>query len=282
MNPGLYKRVPFEDYLKIDAVSQTTLKKMQPTALHCRDWLDFPPESTPAQEFGSALHDTCLLPDRIGTDYVVAPDLDRRTNKGKAEWAAFQASARDKVILKPEQMSDVKSALKSLQSHRLASDLIHRHAVAHELVVIWEDEATGILCKARLDCLTKYDGFACICDLKTTRDASPDGFAKSISQYGYDVQAAFYLDALTAVAGPIHRPFYLIVIENFRPWAVAVYELSQEAIEVGRDTYRPLLELYAECLSSGEWPGYPNRISEISLPHWRMRQHEWEHGNSFG
>ena len=39
-------------------------------------------------------------------------------------------------------------------------------------------------------------------------------------------------------------------------------------LEPGRAVYRRDLATYAECLRSGEWPGYPEEIRELELPAW--------------
>jgi hypothetical protein len=31
-----------------------------------------------------------------------------------------------------------------------------------------------------------------------------------------------------------------------------------------------LLDLYAECKASGNWPGYPSTIQPLSLPAWAL------------
>ena len=137
----------------------------------------------------------------------------------------------------------------------------------------WRDDASGLRCKGRIDCLATIAGRAAIVDIKTTTDARPDAFARSIATYGYHFQAAHYLAGMRANGVDVVG-FVVIAVESRAPHGVAVYELDAEALEVGEERRRALLSTLAECRASGRWPGY--RTQTISLPRWAAR--EVEHG----
>jgi len=140
------------------------------------------------------------------------------------------------------------------------------------------DPQTGVLCRCRPD-YWRHDGI--IVDLKTARDASRDGFSKSIDGWRYDVQAAYYIDGIArarAAGGidmPAPRAFVFIAAEKAAPYGVAVYNIDAQSIAIGRREYREDLDIYAECSATGEWPGYGDKIQSISLPEWRLRQEEF-------
>ena len=79
-----------------------------------------------------------------------------------------------------------------------------------------------------------------IIDLKTTRDSSPESFRRSAYNYGYDRQAAFYLDGFKA------DEFWFLVIEKESPYRVGIYKASDEFIEGGRQKNQSLLKKYKE------------------------------------
>ena len=113
------------------------------------------------------------------------------------------------------------------------------------------------------------DGQHWIVDLKTTgTTASPDRFGASAASYGYHLQAAFYLDGYEQITG--HRARFLnVLVETAAPHFVAVVELDDEALDVGRAKYRDALDIYARCRESGDWPGYTPTFTEVvSLPRW--------------
>jgi exodeoxyribonuclease VIII len=107
-----------------------------------------------------------------------------------------------------------------------------------------------------------------IVDLKTTRDASPDGFAKSVAQYRYHVQAAFYSDGYRAAFGEAPRGFVFIAVETEPPYLVAVYVASETMAQRGRIEYQTDLDTFRRCQDADTWPGYSDAPLTIDLPKW--------------
>jgi exodeoxyribonuclease VIII len=105
-------------------------------------------------------------------------------------------------------------------------------------------------------------------DVKTALDASPGAFQRSIQGLGYHVQAAMYAGGFEAITGDPLRGFLFITAEKVRPYAVAVYRLGEDALEVGRRLYRSALRTWADCLERDTWPAYSDRIESITLPAW--------------
>lgn len=144
-----------------------------------------------------------------------------------------------------------------------------------EASVYWTDEKTGETCRCRPD-FWRADGI--IVDLKTTRDASQEGFAKSLSQYRYHVQAPWYMDGLQAAFEAGHFPegwaapkaFVFLAVENTAPYAVATYVIDAESFEIGRQQYRADLDRLAECKRTGIWPGYGDSLQMIGVPQWYL------------
>jgi len=122
------------------------------------------------------------------------------------------------------------------------------------------------LLKGRLDIVaTDSHGATTIADIKTTEDASPEAFSKTIAQYGYAQQAAHYLDLL----GATH--FVFIAVEKTAPYAVGVYCLDPASVAMGRERNLRNLDLLESCQSSGHWPAYSSEIETISLPAWASK-----------
>jgi hypothetical protein len=96
-------------------------------------------------------------------------------------------------------------------------------------------------------------------------------FSKAVAEYGYHNKAAFYLDALTLL-DPRPRHFLFVAVENTPPHALALYQLTEEAIHQGREENRAALKLLAECKRSGVWPGFPAEVTYLDLPRWKQRE----------
>lgn len=257
-------------YHRHTAVSKSHLDLVARSPLHYwARYLDpnrVEPEPTPAMVIGSALHTHVLELDTWDDLYVTLPDgIDRRTKQGKAEWESFSAASEGRTVLSKADAELVMRMGQAIYAHPAAAFLLQRPGQA-ERSYFWTDEGTELECKCRPDWMTN-DG-QLIVDLKTTEDASPVGFRKSISAWRYHVQAAHYLTGVEVVTGQRPEQFIFICVEKKPPHAVAVYAASPEMVAAGERTAETDLARLALCRETGEWPGYSNQIETIDLPPW--------------
>lgn len=259
------------DYHRHPAISKSHLDQVARSPLHY--WARYvdpnrvEPEPTPAMQLGSALHTHVLELDEWDARYVTAPEgIDRRTKAGKAEWEAFTAAAADREVISRADADVVRAMARGIYSHPAAALLLEQLPGKAETTHMWTDQATGLQCKCRPDWLT--DDGSLIIDLKTTDDASRRGFQRSLANYRYHVQAAWYLDGIEHATGRRPEQFIFVVVEKKPPHAVAVYAADAEMLQVGALTAARDLEVLATCRAAGVWPGYSDQIEPISLPGW--------------
>lgn len=264
--PGIYRGVAETDYHAWPAASASRLNRLYRSALHLRHEMRAPPESTPAQVLGSALHTAVLEPERFRDLYVAEPKIDKRTKAGKEAYAAFITEHVAKRHLKEYEMAEVEAMREAVLAHPDARALLESPAEPEQSVV-WRDEATGVECKARIDQPAPQRGT--LVDLKTTRDASPEGFGRSLWNYGYFRQAAFYRAAMAAHGKDFER-FTFVCVEKGAPYAVGVYTVEEEVLHAGAMQITDLLERWAECHATDTWPGYAS--GTVSLPRWAWAQ----------
>lgn len=225
------------------------------------------PEPTAAMLLGTALHTKVLEPDTVAERYVVAPDgIDRRTKAGKEAWAEFEATAAGKTVLAKEDAEQILRMSEAVLTHPAAALLLGQLPGKAETTWMWTDEATELRCKCRPDWLT--DDGSLIIDLKTTEDASPREFERSVAKWRYHVQAAWYLHGLEAANGKRPDQFIFVCVEKKPPYAVAVYAAAPEMIEAGWKQAQRDLETLAVCRSTDSWPSYSDQIETINLPPW--------------
>ena len=258
------------DYHRHSAVSKSHLDQVAKSPLHYwARYLDpnrVAPEPTPAMAIGSAVHTHVLELDQWDARYVTAPEgINRRTNAGKAEWETFETAATGRTVLSRTDAQLVMRMGHSVFRHPAAAMLLAMPGKA-ETTHMWTDEATGLQCKCRPDWLT--DDGSLIVDLKTTEDASPAGFRKSIANFRYFVQASWYLDGVERATGKRPEQFLFLCVEKRAPYAVAVYAADAEMIQIGAEAAARDLEVLATCKAAGAWPGYSDQIETISLPPW--------------
>jgi exodeoxyribonuclease VIII len=258
------------DYHRHSAVSKSHLDQIAKSPLHYwARYLDpnrVTPEPTPAMAIGSAVHTHVLELDQWDARYVTAPEgINRRTNAGKAEWETFETAATGRTVLSRTDAELVMRMGHSVFRHPAAAMLLAMPGKA-ETTHMWIDEATGLQCKCRPDWLT--DDGSLIVDLKTTEDASPSGFRKSIANFRYFVQASWYLDGVERSTGKRPEQFIFLCVEKKAPYACAVYAADAEMIEAGAAAAARDLEVLATCRQANAWPGYSDQIEPISLPPW--------------
>lgn len=125
----------------------------------------------------------------------------------------------------------------------------------------YTDKATGLTIpvKCLIDLVPDYEHplfGEFLVDLKTTASANPARFRRDVFNFGYDLQAAWYLDLYNAATGENRIDFCHIVQENFPPYECRMPILGRRFVERGRLRYQAALEIYCRSICSGFWPGY--------------------------
>jgi hypothetical protein len=267
MKPGLYD-LSWPEYFKLDALSRSVLERMRRTAAHAYEYETRPhDDTTEAKTTGDAAHAALLEPDRWAQQYVVAPKVDKRTKKGKQEYADWEASlAPDSIVLSPSEYKTAKGIHKAVWANPDIAALVGGEG-QNEKTVVWNDPGTSLLCKGRLDRITTSEGWTVVIDIKTTRNAEPWAFAGDAAHFGYHRQAAWYLRGLR-ILDERKRRFLIIAIEKEPPYLSVIYRLDPETVMKAEDDLQALVYRYAECKERGVWPGYPRGVQSLGLPKW--------------
>lgn len=264
---GIVPDLAHEQYLAANGLSHSMLKIMrEQSPMHLRAAMDAPPEpETEVQRIGALTHRAILIPETLKDAFHVKPQgMNFTTKDGKA----WRDEHSDRPIVKFDEWETVKRMV----------DAVHRHPSARRLLKnaqfeqsIFVEDTKGTLRKLRPDVLPAAGNI--LPDLKTCTSAHPDDFMKSVADFGYWTQGAWYLDG-TSLAGMEFDTFVLIAVEKTYPHAVATYAVDMFAIEYGRRINEALVERYRQCVETGVWPGYEEKISYIGLPPWLQKQAE--------
>jgi len=272
LKPGVFHNVPFDDYAQWAAVNHSILKHFKKTAAHVYYEM-VTDEETKAKTLGYLVHMAALEPDKYKTDVAVAPKLDKRTKVGKAEWARFEKENQGKFLARKEDDDTAKGILANIEQHPFARELL-RAKGAEELSLRWIDQATGVLCKGRIDRLTMVGDEAVMVDVKTLgKPASTHNFQQAIQTYDYHGQAAHYLFGLNTLMpdAPIPKAVWL-VCETDAPYQIRVFEADDEALAIGADEMAKALQRFKECQETGFWPGWGDGMDVAGLPPWAYKR----------
>lgn len=225
-------------------------------------------EEKEAFDIGTAAHAFILQGE---TDFDVLPFDDFRTKAAKEARDASRASGRTPVLAHRwrdiQLMGDTANAQLNLHEEEPRPFGTGGQA---EVTLVWQ-ESNGVWCRSRLDWLHKS---GLICDYKTcSGSAHPDVWTRTMYAAGLDIQAAFYLRALKATTGVDGR-FLFVAQEINPPYALSVVGLAPDALDLARRKVDYAINLWAACLESGEFHGYPTRTAYAEAPPWEVAR--WE------
>jgi hypothetical protein len=274
IKPGLYRDIPFEEYNAWPYVRNSDLSHFNRTPAHARERMLNRGKTTAAMEFGRAYHSAMLEPQKFPTEFVAGIKVDKRTTKGKEEWADFQAENADKTVIDPEDYAQIVAMRDRLKLHPVAKDLLYG-AGQSEVSIVWVDPDTGLTCKSRIDRVAQYNGRSYLVDLKTTeKDASEKGFQNTMARYYYHQQAGMYSAGMEVLFPGPYRPFVFIVQEKEPPYEPGCYELDDFSVKQGTSQFRRHLAQLKACVTEAKWPGHGDGLGLIGIPQWAANQDE--------
>lgn len=122
----------------------------------------------------------------------------------------------------------------------------------------------GFIRKVRVDAYDKAQGI--IYDLKSTKHNSPSLFIKDAYEYGYHLQASFYIDTLR-LAGHEANAFAFLVVPSDSPCEPYAVQITDRFIEDGRASYTEVLQNILDKKQSESV-----YFRQMDLPRWRLEQ----------
>jgi hypothetical protein len=261
--PDGIHRISREDYNGLDRVNWSTLKHMEKSPAHYHHALLNPPKDTDAMKCGRCIHMAVFEPERFASECVL---WDGGVRRGK-DWDKFRSKFDGREILTESEHEDCIAIQRAVRSDGVAAKYVS--GGQGEVTALWthkQDPAWSIECKGRIDFVANTGALV---DLKSCRDASPEGFGRQLWNLQYHVQAAYYCDGYAAATGR-RLPYVIVAVEHDAPHVVQVYTIPDAVLELGRETYRELLERLAWCRSESNWPGYATGELELELPRWAV------------
>jgi hypothetical protein len=208
---------------------------------------------------GTAVHGMWL--EGAAIDSVVAVKSEGMsfvTKEGKA-WRAEQTLP----IISAEAAGRVGSMMWALHQSSVANDVL-RISPHRETPILFTYR--GVECKALIDA---WGDGPHIIDLKKTQDASQEGFARTVINRHYAMQAAMYCAALSSRLGTESMPsFTWQVVEDSDAPCVCHHAATHEWMDLGQRQFDTAITRLIECRESGKWPGYGDEIRPLSMPRW--------------
>jgi hypothetical protein len=257
----------FADYCRLPGVNWSLLKHMDTSPahyLHARE--NKGGYETDPMRLGRATHTLVFEPETYDSLYVVW-EQPRNSNA----WRAFRDEHAHMTILTADQAARAHAMAEAVRRHSVAAGYLNPRGKA-EQTLVWTDEETGLVCKARADFLSHWHA---VVDLKTYADLSPRGIERATFQRGYHCQLAHYRAGVMASGIWVTEPKCVIIgVESKAPFDVGVFVLDTESLDIGAAKVAELKAKVKACEDAGEWPGrYPTEQC-YSVPEWARQAPE--------
>jgi exodeoxyribonuclease VIII len=264
---GIHYNMPEVDYRSASAIAGSDAKHIlaPKTPAHYAAHMagELKREPSKAMLLGTMAHLAVLEPSKLDTAFVERPEgIDLRTKLGK-EW---KESVGSMPVLDQDEARAVRGIRDSIAANKAARELL---AETQSEVALFGEHRTGLQIKGRVDALKVPNDLECvIVDVKTTSaGADYNTFSRQAASLNYHVSAAWYCH-LAGLNGLPPARFYWVTVETSAPYAVAVYEIHPDALDLGVGMMNDALGLIAECEDAGVWPGYAPEVQSLNLPSW--------------
>lgn len=255
------------EYRELKAYSQSDLKLLLKSDIffHNRDKLR---KETDEMRFGTAVHKAIENPVEFKNSYGVLPEFWGMTKDGKpstqsadarAKKAKYLEDNKDKIFIEQSEMDDLTGMLNQVSNSRICQSLLSGGTPEH--TVLWEHR--GHKLKSRLDYYfdSHPDFGRCVVEIKTTKDASPNGFSRRVFNLGYDFQCEFYRQSVKA------DRVFIIAIETVFPYAIGVYDMCQWE-DSGKRQIELAFDKLDDYLQKGVSQGYTRIYDQLPVPKW--------------
>ena len=251
----IHHDIPEADYHQRAGCSASQLRTLlTKSAAHLQHQRRHPQEETAALRVGRLLHCMVLTPGLVKANFTIAPDINRRTNAGKEEWERFIAANSSKTVVTNEEWGDAHGMAQAAQSTGLFSKGQPEISIFGSM--------NGVDVKSRIDWFNAGE----IIDVKSTSSvASPREFQRTVWNWGYGLQAAFYM-RMARAAGLSPSKFVFVAVEKEAPHVVGVYDLDPTVIELFDRQIDDLIEEYKQSLVVDVARSWGRHT--ISIPTW--------------
>jgi hypothetical protein len=244
-------------YDEAPGMNQSLLKKAEKSMDHLRHAMGGARgESSDAMTLG------CIVESLVfGTPFKWAarPDKwDSWRTKDSQQWRKEQEASGVHIVT-PETRETAEAMAHEVKNHPEVKRWLAKCRL--NIALFGMHEATGEPIKGLLDMAP--DDVLVIPDLKTCYDASAREFGKSIAEFGYDVQGAWYQRLWQQNFGEV-RKFALIAVESAPPYTPAIHVLQQEDLDKAAKAIDGWMAQYVECKKHDAWS------TRAQIPRWRF------------
>jgi hypothetical protein len=217
-------------------------------------------EQTLSMRLGSGTHALLFGKPVALWDQPAANGKGGKAPRNGKVWDAFRAANPYAVILTRSEMDRATKIANAIKAHPEASRLLFSPGVLHESTILWRQ--AGRARRSTPD--ARHPDY--IAELKTTKCAQPERFARDAMYRGYHAQVADQMDAAEAADGLRPESAFIVAVETVEPFVVTVLQLTERALQHGTRLNRMWFERLCACVDSNSWPGYMDGVGTFDVP----------------
>lgn len=219
---------------------------------------------------GSAIHCKLFEPEKFSDIYYTSSERMRNTAAYKEDVRSFPQH----IVLSKKEGDMIDEMLLNVQLLEDYKLMLDPNGVSEK--AFWSvHPQTGILIKCKADRIANQY----IWDAKSCQDSSLKKFNRNAEDCLMYLSAALYIDVVNDVFKnvipyfPGIRGFRIIAMEKqSSPFVSQIYQFDDHSIELGREHYNSLLNVYSECLEKNEWPfeskKYSTKTQLLTMSEW--------------
>lgn len=270
IKPGIYRDLSNKDYhADKNSLSRSSIKDFYRNpryywAMHLYEnrIISIP---TTDMILGSAFHTMILEQEKFDLEYEIYPEKVLLKDEGREAYEAYKQKCHEiemsnKIILKKEDYFNLLEMKLSVHKSKRVCELLYGGEI--EKSFFWEDKDSGLILKARPDCLHEN----MIVDLKTIHDASLNSFQRSMVDGWYHVQGAMIRDAIRNLENREISTVINVCVEKKYPYCIGIYVIDEYALDYGESLYKRVLLSMKSCIINNEFEDYKPTI--VGLPKW--------------
>ena len=273
---------PEANYYTLPLISQSSLKTFIHSPLDYKyqyvDGGNAQREPTANMSLGSLVHSMILEPQLTDSEFFVLRESERpdqktgMTSNANKAWKALlvdSCATASKSLVTESMHAQASQMTQACCQHVLAASFLftafsvtNEWDVYTEQAIRWQHPESELALKSKLDriLVDPAKGECVVLDYKTTSSGNLKDFGWSVKKFGYDIQAAFYQDAVVSFLEELYPGITFDVRVLFIPQkstipyqVLGVVEIDELTLRQARSTYVKALQELEGCLHTGIW-----------------------------
>ncbi len=236
---------------------------------------------------GAEVYETLYATEPEGAPPRPTPQMLRAEKKSAVAmerisfWDSFDFLHKGKTIITRDEDALAQRMKDIVWDNPVSSALLDMGS--NELTYRTEKLGLGIQLQCKIDCVQKQGTplfpEPYLVDLKKISNLSV--IEKTMVDYGYWTQAAYYMKTIEAVLGKQpFKEFYFVFVESKEPHEMLIVRLHDSCIQMAMTHLTEDLTRFSKAYMAGQWPSYVDTLKDKTyLKPWRLEINNIDHNN---